>query len=244
MRRRPASVLLWFPVAAIVGALFLLPSGSGAAARAGTLTVTPYTSYSDGHTTGGQLLHFSGDVGKGGVRLFMERRGNKTSPWVRVPDPRTGEDFSIVTRPDGSFDFDFPAPAMNNPWFQLAGGGVDTEDYQFHSVFPDVEVTGPTSATVGSLLVLGGDTRLRPQDDRPIIQGRGAALQVRDDTGEWETVRTGTVDAGGQITFSGILVTTPGTLTYRIRLDDWQQGGDDIGWHQSHPFTVMVEVLR
>lgn len=235
--------MLWLPVGAIVAALFLVPSGSDAAARAGSLTVTPYDHYvpgQPGKTTGGQLLHISGDIGNGSVKLFMERRGNTTSPWARVPDPRTGADFSITTDSDGSFEFDFPAPAMNNPYFRLAGGGVATEHHQFHSVFQDVEVKGQATVSVGSPLLLTGDTKLRPQDHRPIFPGRGAALQVRNGSGEWETVRSGTVDAGGQISFAAIVPAVAGTVAYRIRLDDWQQGGDDIGWYPSHPFSVTV----
>lgn len=237
------SVLLWIPVGAVVAALFLVPSSTEAAAKAGSLTITPYENYVSGQpgtTTGGQLVRFSGDIGNGSVRLFMERRGNLTSPWAKVPDPRTGVDFSITTQADGSFDFDFPAPAMNNPYFRLAGGGEATEVYQFHSVFQDVEVKGATTVSVGDPLVLIGDTKLRAQDHRPVFPGRGAALQIRNGSGGWVHVSNGTVDGAGQIAFPTIVPAAAGTLVYRIRLDDWRQNGDDIGWHPSFPFSVTV----
>lgn len=243
-----ASVVLWVPVSAIVAALFLVPNGTEAAApeqrRAGTLNVTPYTVYSPGHTTGGQLLNFSGDMGNGVQRIFLERRGNPNAKWVRVPDPRPGPnqgaDLSLQTQADGTFDFDLPAPAMNNCFFRLVSSGSATDAHHFHSVFQDVEVTGPTTVTSGSPYQLGGDTALRPQDDRPIFPGRVAALQVRNGSDEWNTVATSTVGGNGMISFPAVTSSSPGTVVYRIRLADYQPGGDKIGWYPSLPYYVTV----
>ena len=229
-------------MSAIVAALFLVPSGDAAAPerRVGTLNVTPHHVYSPGHTTGGQLLTWSGDIGTGTEKLFLERSGNGNGPWARVPDPRTGVDFSITTQADGSFDFEFPAPAMNNPYFRLAGGGEVTEKHQFSSVFQDVEILGLPTATVGAPYTLIGDTVLRPQDHRPIFPGRSAALQVRNGAGEWVTVQSGTVGGDGRISFAPIMTGTAGTVVYRIRLGDWNQDGDVVGWYPSLPFSVAV----
>ena len=215
-------------MSAIVAALFLVPNGTEAAGpeqrRAGPLNVTPYNVYSPGHTTGGQLLHWSGDIGSGSVKLFMERRGNTSSPWARVPDPRTGVQFSITTQADGTFDFDFPAPAMNNPFFRLAGGGAATEEHQFHSVFQDVEVKGFDHGDGRSRrYTLTGDTVLRPQDDRPIFRGRAAALQVRDGSGSGTPFANGTVGGDGQDhELRSPHDAASGIMVYRIRLADWQ----------------------
>ncbi len=234
-RSRLTSVVLWVPVSAIVAVLFLVPSSTDAAAPV-PLSVTP-----GGKTTGGQLLTFSGDMGSGSQRIYLERRGNPTAAWARVVDPRTGEYFSMLTQGDGSFSFDFPAPAMNACFFRLVSSGHETEAHQFDSVFQDVEVKGSTTATVGVPYVLTGDTVLRSQDNRPVFPGRAAALQVRDGSGEWVTVANGTVGFDGKITdFAPLTTNAPATVVYRIRLADWQQNGDDIGWFPSLPFTVVV----
>ena len=244
-RRRLTSIALWIPVSAIVAALFLVPSGDAAAPeqrRAGTLNVTPHNVYSPGHTTGGQLLTWSGDMGSGAQKIFMERRGSPTAKWTRVQDPAAGEDFSITTEADGSFSFEFPAPAMNACFFRLVSSSAETEAYQFSSVFQDVEVKGPTTAAVGVPYTLTGDTVLRAQDDRPIFPGRAAELQIRDvfGPGEWSTARNGTVGPDGKISFASITTNSPGTLVFRIRLADWNQDGDVVGWYPSLPFYVAV----
>lgn len=250
-RRRSSSVILWVPVGAIVAALFLVPSGTDAAApehrRVGTLNVTPKNVYSPGHTTGGQIVTFSGDLGGGIQTVRLERAGSRDSAsWGAVHDPSTGQDFTTVTNPDGSFSFDFPAPGMRNCWFRVVSGTDRTEPHQFESVFQDVEirsnatVNGHTTVDVGQPFSLTGDTILREQDARPLFPGRAAALQERDSTGDWVTVDTGSVGVDGKIGFSPITVLDPGERVYRIRLADFQQGGDFIGWYPSLPFFVTV----
>lgn len=243
--RRLTSVVLWVPVSAIVAALFLVPSGTDAAARkAVDLDVTPQHVYAPGATTGGQMLTFSGDMGNGEQRIYLERRGNPNAKWARVPDPRPGpgqgQDFTTKTDGDGTFSFDFPAPAMNACFFRVVSGSAETEAHQFNSVHQDVEITGPATATAGVPYQVTGDTVLRALDNRPIFDGRGAALQRRTDAGEWETVTSAAVGGDGKLAFPDVTTATPGEQVYRIRLDDWTLDEDRIGWFPSHPFTVTV----
>lgn len=239
-RRRLTSAVLWVPVSAIVAALFLVPDTSDASARAGSLTVSPAV-----NTTGGQLLNFSGDIGNGAQRIYLERRGSVGAQWARVPDPRPGpnhgDDVSVMTQADGTFSFDFPAPAMNACFFRLANNSAETEGHQFVSVHQDVEVKGSSTATVGVPYVLTGDTVLRVQDNRPIFPGRAAELQVRNGSDDWDTVANGTVGGDGKINdFPALTTNVAGTVVYRIRLADYQVGGDEIGWFPSLPFSVTV----
>lgn len=247
-RLRPGPFVRWVPVGAVVAALFLVPSGTDAAARkapeltvkiVGAAVTDPTPGNADLITTGGQLLEFSGKLPGGQQTIRLERRGNPNAVWTEVQDPSTGVGFRATTKADGSFKFTFPAVAMNKCHFRVVGSkGGPTTTHIFHSVFQEVALRGPTEVAVDNTLILVGDTVLRPADQRPQFPGRDAVLEERIG-GQWHPVSTAQVDpASGKIVFPPVAGLEVGTHVFRAVLQDWTEGGDDIGWYPSHPIYV------
>lgn len=244
--RRKTAVLYWLPVVAVVGALFVAPTSNGAAAL-GTLNVSP-----GANTYGGQKIVFSGDMGSGEQRIFLQRRGSPTGIWSEVVDPRTGKPFTRVTGANGEFRFEFPAPAMNGVYFRLHSRRADTEAHQFRTVHQDadLDIVEATPAHVrlprgfavrGEDYTISVDTVGKPSLKRQPLPGRDVTLQQR--VGEvWTTTDTGDLEADGKMQFGpfGLRAAPQVTGVFRVRLEDWKQDGDNVGWFPSLPFSILV----
>ena len=234
-------------VLVIVVSLFVAPSSTGAA-RLGSLTVTP-----GGNTYGGQSVRFQGDMGNGQQRIFLQRRGCPTCTWSEVVDPRTGRPFSRLTKANGEFDFTFPAPAMNAVYVRLHSGRADTDPHQFRTVHQDADILFEEQtpadvplprgfAVLGEAYQLNVDTvRVPSGPNRPALSGRRVELQRRDgSTHQWTFVAEGRLGPAGLASFANRLPVPGDSGVYRVVLDDWTQGGDDIGWFPSLPFYLDV----
>ena len=61
-------------------------------------------------------------------------------------------------------------------------------------------------------------------------------------TDQWTTLDTTTTNAQGKGVFTG--VTTDADTVYRVRQEDWTEGGSKIGWYPSFPTYVDVVERR
>lgn len=249
-RALTTTALCWLPVAAVVAALFVAPTSQGAAQRA-SLDVTP-----GGNQYGGTNAHWEGNLNTSGEqRVWLQRRGTPTSAWADVPDSL----YVDTTNSAGHFSFDFPTPAMNSVYFRVKSRTGESPAHLFTSKHQEADlslvelspadVALPQGVAVGiavdgepiDMLV---DTRGADKESRPILQGRAVTLQRRDITGgdvTWDFVANGTVGNNGKLSFRF----GPGGLPqetgdYRVRLESWTQGGDQVGWYPSFPFDLKV----
>lgn len=244
-RGRRTAVLCWLPVIALVGALFLVP-GSTDAAGPRPLTVRPGT-----HTYGGQKVTFSGDLGSGEQRIFLQRRGSAGAAWAGVIDPRTGKAFSSWTEADGEFSFDFPAPAMNSVQFRVVSRQAETVAHTFRTVHQDADVAtsevAPAAVVLPRGIAVGGegyyldvDTVGKASLNKPALTGRVVSLQTRAYDNAWSTVETGQVGADGKVQFGSYVSGLDDDGVYRVVLDDWTRDGFTVGWFTSLPFYLHV----
>ncbi|KAA1427187.1 fibronectin type III domain-containing protein [Nocardioides antri] len=231
---------------AVVAALFFVPSSSGAPAP--SLTVTP-----GANSYGGQQTTWTGNIGSTGERrIWLQRRGNQTAAWADVPDPQTGNRFTRMTNRDGSFRFTFPAPAMNFVYFRVASGVGATPAHVFKSIHQDVDiqlfehdaadVPLPQTLAVGTAVV-GEPFSLRvdtaANQTKKVLPGRAVTLQRRTGPGTWEVFARGTVGQNGVLSFGQYDGTNPAQEgTFRVRLENWANNGDKVGWFLSTPFDV------
>jgi hypothetical protein len=246
------TIACWLPVTAVVVALFVVP-GTTEAAGPRPLTVRPGSD-----TYGGQRITFSGDMGNGVQRIRLQRRDRLGSPWGTVIDPRTGRTFSRLTKANGSFSFDFPAPAMNGTYFRVASGQSVTRAHQFETIHQDVdvslvEVAAPDVplprgfAVVGEGFRIAADTADHDRFGKPtkrILQGRAVTLQIRSGDG-WKYVDAATVGGDGWLDFGNDVrrsVTGSTPEVYRVVMENWTADGDRVGWMPSLPF--YLEVVR
>lgn len=216
------------------------------ALRGGSLATSP-SAY-----VGGQAITFTGNLGVSGVRrialqLHMNRPGDR---WFGV------RGFSSKTAADGSFDFEFPAPAMFGIRYRVVGGKAATPPVTFNAKAQDLTmwVAGPDPAeesepgqpVAGVPFTITVDTTpslfRRPETiGLPVFTGRGLTLQRRVDGDTWETLATSSVGPDGLGYFPG--VTAPaGTSVYRVVQDEISTGANRIGWMQTFP--TYVEVLE
>lgn len=243
---------LWLLVIGVVGALFVAPSSTGTAAPT-TLSVTPGTG-----SYGGQAVRFQGDMGDGQQRIYLQRRGNTTAAWAGVIDPRTGREFSILTAANGTFAFTFPAPAMNEVYFRLHSRSADTPAHLFKSVHQDAEVgrveLDPADVPLPRGIAVNGEayriavdtvnTTSDGKPTKPVLLGRQVTLQIRDLADRWVSVAQSEVKADGKLAFGpyGPGASPQEAGVYRVILETWTNGGDQVGWFPSLPFYLdLVE---
>jgi hypothetical protein len=228
----------------MVLAVFLAPSSSGSAAST-SLHVSPGSG-----TYGGQRVTWSGDIGSSGVQqIHLQRRGSPTAAWADVPAS------TFRTAADGSFSFDFPAPAMNGVYFRVVSARGATPAHRFDTVHQDAvlavapllgsasELQLPSgTAVLGELFSFVVDTvRGAAGEAKPVLIGRRATLQRRTAEG-WEDVASGTVGRDGKAGFGPF---GPGAArqvagVYRVVLGDWTQDGDRVGWIPSLPMRLRL----
>ncbi|MFC5495327.1 hypothetical protein [Nocardioides caricicola] len=234
--------------AALVGTMLATTAPGGAAAEdrraqrgLGDLLVTPGSSY-----VAGQQLTFEGDLGVNGVRtIHLEQNmGRIGDTWGVI------EGFRAKTKSDGSFRFTYPAPSMIDISMRVAAPGAVTSSWRFEPKAQDLTLATPKLPGLDPNEVLMGvpftilvDTTPtlvgRPDLPPPPLPGRKLTLQRRVNGDAWETLATSVTGLLGNGTFLQT-VTEPGPVTYRVREEDWNLGGDRIGWYPSFPFTIRV----
>ncbi len=214
------------------------------ARRAGSLSFTP-ASY-----VAGQAVTFTGKLPVSGVRrihlqLHMNRPGDS---WFGV------RGFSAKTAVDGSFTFDFQAPAMFGIRYRVVSGGVTTTPVTFNAKAQDLtmwvagndpareDAPGQPVADVPFTVAVDTTPSLmrRPETiGLPVFAGRGLTLQRRLDGDRWETLGRSSVGGDGIGYFPG--VTAPaGQAVYRVVEDEITTGANRIGWMQTFPTYVTV----
>lgn len=249
-------------VAVVLAAGLMAPVTSNAAGadgvtgsaerRAGSLSARP-TSSSNAAYVGGQGITLTGRLPKAGVRkIWLERHMNRPGDaWTKVEDlPYRGK-----TRADGSFTMKIHAPDMVGLSYRVRGakGGGATPGVTFSAKTQDVtlEVVNlrevPIDPLPGVPFFIAADTTPdhvfgRPDlDGLPVFEGRRLTLQQRVNPTDWETLGTTEVDSDGMGYFWGAPQSRPaGEYIYRVRMEDWTQGGSDIGWQASFPTYVRV----
>jgi hypothetical protein len=234
--------------AALVGTMLAGTTTGGAAADErsarrglGSLQVTPGSLF-----VAGQQLTFTGDLGVSGVRkIHLERNMNRIGDtWGVV------EGFRAKTKPDGTFTFTYPAPSMFGMSMRVAAKGYATRSREFVAKSQDLTLSTPqlpgleqNEVPMGLPFTIHVDTTPtlvgRPDLPAPAIPGRVLTLQRQIDADSWQTVATSVTGLLGNGAFVQT-VAEPGTVTYRVRQEDWTGGGDKIGWFPSFPFTVRV----
>ena len=199
---------------------------------------------------GGQSITFTGSLGVAGTRsirlqLHMNRPGDK---WFGV------RGFSSKSAADGSFSFQFQAPAMFGIRYRVVGGKIATPPVSFNARAQDLTMwvagqdpaqeSAPGQPVAGVPFTISVDTTptlfRRPETiGLPIFAGRGLTLQRRLDGATWENLARSSVGADGLGYFSG--VTAPaGPVVYRVVQDEIVSGANKIGWMQTFPTYVTV----
>ncbi|HET7690476.1 MAG TPA: hypothetical protein VFK41_08865 [Nocardioidaceae bacterium] len=228
-------------------ALSLSASPAHSARRvAGDLTLSPTEFY------GGQAVTFSGTLATSGTRkIWLEFHMNRPGDeWTRIPG------FTTYTRSDGSFRFTQPARGMLNIILRVASRTVATPGVVSRAEDQEVAVSVTLTDQLFDLL-LGSDLQ---QDyvryaavvsvpyvvqvdtspvDSPVLPGRRVTLQKQVASDRWQTISSGITNSQGVARFAQV-VTQPGTVTYRARLESWTEQGSRIGWFPSFPTTVDV----
>lgn len=242
MRTRLGRALLaWVPIAGLVLAVLVgTPSTSQAGVVVGgKLEVSPKS------FVNGQALTFAGRLphpGRQRVRLQfnMNRTGDD---WTTV------EGFSAMTDAKGAFRFKHPAPAMFNISYRVIGGRYATKGVKLAAQSQQISMSfSPGSEAVPDSVVAdepftvvvdsAASMYTRPDGNPPTLPGRTVALQRRAGSG-WTTVQSAKADERGLARFQ-LSAGAPGTLVYRVRLDDYRVGGSRIGWFPGFPTYVRV----
>jgi hypothetical protein len=251
-RGAKGAVLGWLPVAGVLAALLLVPSSSGVeVAREGSLSVTPGSGQ-----YGGTSVQWVATGLPANAKAHLQRTGKLGSPWADVEGS-----FGIgSTDGSGRIAFDFPSPAMNSVYFRVVAGRGATEAHHFTSKHQDaelgiVELTPaekplPQGVSVGATVMgepftLVADTKGPAKVNRPILAGRDVTLQRRVINGDdvtWVFVASGDVrHDDGKVSFEfGPGASPQQAGDYRVRLESWRVGGDDIGWFLTYPFELRV----
>ncbi|MFC6288193.1 hypothetical protein ACFP3Q_14045 [Nocardioides sp. GCM10027113] len=224
------------------GLLVALTPQPGVAGPRASLTVSPRV------YVGGQAVTFTGNVGRTGERriVLQQHLGRSGDSWERV------EGFSARTDRSGDFRFTHPAPSMFGIRYRVKTKGSVTPAWTFKAKSQDLTVKAVSGVSgLRANQVLAGrrftvrvdttpDLFRRPDVDglKP-IPGRKLTLQRRVDGDTWTTLQTTTVDDRGNGRF-GVTVADPGTVVYRVRMEDWTAGAHEIGWFPSFPTYVRV----
>lgn len=229
--------LLALPLVGLMMVTMASPGSSRDAAPA-SLSVSPRADY-----IGGQAITFEGNVGLSGERRItlqshMNRPGDS---WEAIPG------WSSQTNANGGFTFVYPAPAMFGISYRVVSGrAAATPDVTFRALSQDVTLAVSGDAPVaGQPFTIEADTTptlYRRPDTIGLepIPGRGLTLQERVDGDTWETVATTTVGNDGMGYFENLREQAAGTVVYRVRVENWFEGGNKIGWFPSFPTYVEI----
>lgn len=229
--------VLALPLVGLLMVTLASPGSSREAARA-SLSVSP-----NSHYIGGQALTFSGHIGKSGRhRIILQSHMNRAGDeWEPIPG------FSAYTKATGAFEFKFRAPAMKGISYRVKSGSAVTPKVTFEALSQDVTLAVSGDAPVaGQAFTIEADTTpyLRRRPDtiglKP-IPGRVLTLQRRVDGDTWETVgEPTTVGTDGMGYFEGVREPQAGTVVYRVRMENWFKGANQIGWFPSFPTYIDI----
>jgi len=218
----------------------LVAPGAHALEVTGTLTVSP------GRYVGGQALTFEGKLGSRQRDIHLQFHMNRPGDQWTDMDRYHGS-----TDDDGRFEFTYPAPAMFGISMRVAGEGLATPRWTFSAQSQEVLVTARAlDLDLADGLVVAGlpfvlrvdtapDVANRADLPPPVIQGRTVTLQKRVRGHRWTTLDTSVTDSDGRARFERT-VDDPGVVVYRVRQEDWFEGGNKIGWFPSFPTSVEV----
>ena len=133
---------------------------------------------------------------------------------------------TTLTAADGSFSFG--QSPVNNTAYQVRGGGRVSAQV-FEGVHDTVSIaTSKTSATVGQTIQISGSVT-------PNKTGHIIYLQIRNQSGDFQSIQSTSVGSGSQYVFNHQLV-SPGTKTYRVLITG---GPENLGAIST---TVVVNV--
>lgn len=193
---------------------------------------------------GGQGLTLTGQLPKAGVRkIWLERHMNRAGDaWTKVEDlPYRG-----TTRADGSFEMPIHAPDMVGLSYRVRGakGGGVTPAVTFNPSTQDVTMTVLDPLNLGAIVVVADVTpdHVFGRPDLvsvPLFVGRELTLQERTSPTEWTDIATTPVLPTGLGVFAEF-AESAGEHVYRVRMEDWDEDGSDIGWQASFPTYVEV----
>ena len=226
-RRTPAVLAL--AVATLVAAVLtaLAPATAGSA-RAGSLSVSP----PNGQFTAGQELTFTGSIGAAGRRAvrLQSNMGRSGDTWRDVVGAKGR------TNASGAFTVRTQAPSMEGIHYRVVSGSRRTPVWTSQVRHQDVSlrVEGSGLAVVGEPLTVRADTSMMP-----LLPGRALTLQQRTSPTSWVTVAGATLGADGTASFA-LTPKDPGTVVYRVRMEDWNVGVGHVGWFPSYPLYVDV----
>lgn len=205
---------------------------------------------SPGAYVGGQAITFTGNLGVSGVRrITLQQHMNRPGDtWFPV------RGFSDRTAANGSFSFDFQAPAMFGIRYRVVSGKTATVPVALKAKAQDLTMwvggqdpadeRAPGQPVAGEPFTIVVDTTpslFRRPETRglPVFAGRGLTLQRRVDGDTWESIGRSSVEASGLGSFPGVTAGV-GTVVYRVVADDITTGANRIGWIQTFPTYVDV----
>lgn len=226
---RAAALVLSLGIALALAAPASSTPTTSVAARAASLSVSP----PNGAFTAGQQLTFTGNLGRSGKTVQLQTNmGRPGDVWRDVPGA-TGR-----TNASGSFTILAQAPSMYGIHYRAVAGSRTTPTWTSQVRHQEVSVSAETELGWGQALVGQPLTITASTATMPLVAGRGLSLQQRVGTG-WTTVATATVGPDSMGRFV-VTPTTPGTVVYRVRLEDWDAGIGHVGWFPSYPLYVDV----
>lgn len=224
------------------------PAAAATVASGASLSISPK------NFVGGQALIFSGNLGvRGERRIWVESHMNRPGDrWLKEGT------YGGRTNADGSFRIKVLAPDMFDISYRIAGaGGYATPGRLFNAKTQEVTMwvagrdsedpENPGYPMVGLPFTISADTtpdlyRRADTDGLPVFQGRNLTLQRRTAPTRWETIARTTVESDGMGYFRN-LTSAPGTVVYRVRMEDWTANGSRVGWQATFPTYVRVRNL-
>ncbi len=234
----------------ILGAALIAPTTSVAApagdAAASSRVATSSLRISPSVYVAGQAVVFRGALGVAGRRQvhLQTHLGRPGDTWLDL------DGSAAHTRRDGSFAIRRPAPGMQGIRYRVISDRWATPALNLaprvQEVLLDVdggkEALAPGQVRAGRPFTIRADTTptlRRAFQASPAIPGRTMTLEQRVAGPAWRPVATTTSDADGQGSFA-LTAGPAGEQVYRVRLEDWTAGRNDIGWFASFPSYVHV----
>lgn len=197
---------------------------------------------------GGQMLTYSGNVGRGGVTVTLQGSQRPGAPWAKIARVRS--------EPDGSYSFTRPAPSMRGIMRRVVAEGDASNVLRMYAQSQDVVMAPVGTPVAGETFQIVASTvpgphwprghqfyvKGRPDLPGPVFTGRELTLQRNGPGGSWLDVpgARATVKGDGTGTFD-VTADEAGTTVYRVVQQDYRQsGGPAIGWFPSFPTPVQI----
>ncbi len=193
----------------------------------------------------GQSLVFKGVLGsKAKQEVHLQTNMNRPGDtWLDLADSESH------TRAHGRFQIRRPAPGMFGISYR-AISGRRASGAVLMNPRPQEAILDVASGLQGwgSGYVLAGQPFTVTVDAAPSVGARGQALalpgrtvtlQKRVGAASWQSVGSTTLDTAGRAAFA-LTAGSAGDVVYRVRLEDWTSGLNQVGWHPSAPTYVHV----